>query len=248
MDFIKDFFNEMISMFKPYYKYIRFFLVIILFFLSSIFQVIPITIFNIDINNMSNNTQALLLLFSNCMTLIVIGLLYFKDIKKDFMKFKKYKKDKVALIFDNSFRYWLIGLIVMIVSTFIIEKLGIAMSQNDATVRTGLEASPIIYGISVLIVVPIIEELVFRLSFKDIFKKKWLFVLVSGLIFGSLHVIFSISDVYQLLYLIPYCSLGISFAYLYYEADNIYLPISFHILHNTITAMTTFLLAGVCLW
>ena len=91
MEFIKDFFNELFSMFKPYYKYIRFFLVFILFFLSSLFQLIPISLFNIDINNASTLTRSLLLLFSESITLIIIIVLYYKDIKKNILKFKKYK-------------------------------------------------------------------------------------------------------------------------------------------------------------
>jgi membrane protease YdiL (CAAX protease family) len=248
MEFIKDFFNELFSMFKPYYKYIRFFLVFILFFLSSLFQLIPISLFNIDINNASTLTRSLLLLFSEGITLIIIIVLYYKDIKKDILKFKKYKKDKLSIIYDHSFRYWLVGLIIMFVSNFIISKLGIGSASNDVKVINNLAASPLIFGSMTLIIKPIIEELIFRLSFKNVIKNKWLFIIISGVIFGAIHVVFSVNDIYQLLYLIPYCSLGIAFSYMYYESDNILVPISFHILHNTITAITTFLLAGAFVW
>ena len=55
----KDFCNEFILIFKPYNKYIRFFIVFFLFFTSSIFQLIPISILNLDINNIQDKTEKL---------------------------------------------------------------------------------------------------------------------------------------------------------------------------------------------
>lgn len=247
MTFIKDFFNEMVAMIKPYCKYIKFSFVFILFFISSIFQLIPIMLLNIDINSISNTAKYLLNLFSEGMTLLILFLLYFKEIKKQFIKFKNYTKNKLFSVYNKAFIYWLIGVIIMIISNFLIRKLGGAAAQNDTNVINRLESAPFIFSISVLFIKPIIEELVFRLAFKDIFRKKWLFILLSGIIFGSIHVVISSVDLVQLLYLIPYCSLGIAFSYIYYDSDNIYVPISMHILHNTLIFVTSFLMAGVCL-
>jgi len=248
MNFIKDFFNEMISMFKPYYKYIRFFLVLLLFFTSSMFQIIPIKIFNLDINNISNDIKPWLTLFSKSITLIILVLLYYKDFKRHLINLRKMKKEKLIVKFDHAFRYWLIGLIIMLVSNILIKNLGIGNAQNDVSVTNNLMFSPIIFGLITFILAPILEEITFRLAFKDIFKNKWIYILLSGLVFGSIHVIFSLTDITQLLYLIPYCSLGIAFSYIYYDSDNIYIPISFHILHNSLTAIVTFLLMGALIW
>lgn len=249
---LKEFFKDMIidikKTFKPIYKYLRFFILIILFFISSIFKLIPIYIFDLDINNLSSSTQSLLTLFSNFILVILSILLYFKDIKKHFINIKKTKKKKLVIMLDTSFRYWLIGLAIMVVSNFIIGKLGIGTSANDTSVINMLESSPIVAGISVILLAPFIEEMVFRMGFKDVLNKKWLFILTSGIIFGSIHVIGSISSAFELLYLIPYCGLGIAFAAIYEESDNIFISFLFHVLHNSLTAFTAFLLAGVILW
>ena len=158
------------------------------------------------------------------------------------------KKKKLVIMLDTSFRYWLIGLAIMVVSNFIISKLGIGSSANDTSVINMLESSPIVAGISVILLAPFIEEIVFRMGFKDVLNKKWLFILTSGIIFGSIHVIGSISSAFELLYLIPYCGLGIAFAAIYEESDNIFISFLFHVLHNALTAFTAFLLAGVILW
>lgn len=248
VNFIKEFCLEVKDTLKPIYKYLRFFIIILLFLLSSSFKLIPIYLFNIDPNNVSNAILCLLTLFSNCILLILCILFYFKELKEHFKKLRKMKKERLMIILDTSFRYWLIGLIIMIVSNFIIGKLGIASSSNDTSVRVMLEASPLIAGLSVIFIAPFIEEVIFRMAFKNVLNKKWLFILTSGIIFGSLHVIFSINSGYELLYLIPYCSLGLSFAVIYQYSDNIFISYLIHLVHNGLTAITTFLLAGAILW
>ena len=100
---------------------------------------------------------------------------------------------------------------------------------------------PILMLINAGIIAPIIEELTFRKAFKNVFQNKWVFILSSGLIFGGLHVITSFSTPLELLYIIPYSSLGISFAYMYYKTNTIYTSISMHIIHNTVLTLLSIL-------
>jgi len=248
MDFLKEFYQECVEYVKSISKYLKFIVVLLLFLLSSIFKMIPILIFNIDTDNMSMHTSAFLSLFSNLVFVIITIFLYRKELKKQFINLKKLKKKKLIDMLDSSFRYWLIGLTIMIASNFIISKLGIGSASNDDSIRAVLMASPLLAGLSTIVVAPFCEELVFRLGFKDIIPKKWPFIIISGLLFGSLHVIFSATNIYQFLYLIPYCSLGISFGFIYNKTDNIYISYLIHFIHNAITAVITFLLAGVILW
>ena len=85
---------------------------------------------------------------------------------------------------------------------------------------------------------PLSEELIFRRSFKDVFKNKYIYVLISGLVFGGMHVISSASSMSDFLYIIPYSALGIAFALLYYDTDNIFTTISMHSLHNLLSIIT----------
>ena len=88
-----------------------------------------------------------------------------------------------------------------------------------------------------MIYAPITEELIFRKSIKDFISNKWLYVIVSGLLFGGVHVISSLGSDWGFLYLIPYCSLGMVFAHLYYETDNIFSTITIHSIHNTLAIL-----------
>ena len=79
-----------------------------------------------------------------------------------------------------------------------------------------------------------IEEIIFRKCYKNAFSNKWLFIILSSLVFGSLHVITSMTSLMDLLFIIPYGSLGAAFAIMYQKTDTIYTSMLMHMLHNTI--------------
>ena len=78
------------------------------------------------------------------------------------------------------------------------------------------------------------DDLLIQKGLKDIIGYNLVFILASGLLFGSMHVLGSANNVSDLLYIIPYSSLGIAFAYLYYKTKNIFSSIVMHMIHNSI--------------
>ena len=225
-------------------KYFIFFITLVLFFLGSLFQIIPIEILNIDTANISNQTKVILNLFSNLIITIILIMIYYKSIKKDFIAFKK----NFSELFETSFQIWVIGLILMASSNLIINQFSPnQIANNEEAIRSMINISPILMLLNTAIMAPIIEELVFRKSFRIIFKNGLAFVLISGIVFGSLHVITSIKNVYDYLYILPYCSLGIAFSYIYYKTDNICAPIFMHFLHNAIMTVMNILAMGMIL-
>ena len=126
----------------------------------------------------------------------------------------------------------------MIVSNLIITYLldkGIA--GNEQEVRHYIDSFPLFMLFNTVIYAPLTEELTFRKSFKDAINNKWIYILASGLVFGMLHIMSYITNWTDLVYLIPYGSLGISFALLYYKTDNIYSTISMHAMHNLLAVV-----------
>ena len=87
------------------------------------------------------------------------------------------------------------------------------------------------------IVAPVLEEMTFRRALNGLIKNKWIFIILSGVIFGLLHIIGSYKSPMDLLYIIPYGSMGCAFAYLLSKTDNITLPIIIHMMHNTILVL-----------
>jgi len=201
------------------------------FFGTVIIQLITISILNLDINKLTSNDELILTICSNTGLLIVLICMYFKTLKEDIKKIK----GNFYNMMDTGIKYWLIGLVVMMVSNIIIGLfIPSAQATNEQGVQELIKSSGVLSVIAVGILAPIIEELTFRKAFKDVFKNKWAFILSSGLIFGALHVVLSLSSLWDLFYIIPYSSLGIAFGYIYYKTDNIYTSIIMHMFHNTV--------------
>lgn len=216
-----------------------------LFFFSSLWQLIGLKIFNYDVNNLTDFNTIVLTTFSEVITLIILIIIYRKELKNDF----KSLKNNFNKNMDITVKSWLIGLLIMFVSNIII---GLFVSKatagNEENVQTLIKASNYLSIFTFGIVGPIVEELVFRKSFREVFKKGWLFILVSGLVFGGLHVVLSLTSLWDLFYLIPYCSLGIAFGYIYVKTDNIYYSMFIHIFHNVLFTILSVYGIGVILW
>lgn len=210
-------------------------LIFILFCFSSLFQLIPITLFNIK---RTTSNSIILSTFSNICLLIILIIIYRRELIKEFKLFKKNLLENL----DTGIKYWLIGLLVMMISNIIITYiLGLNQAQNEQAVQKMINKMPIMMLITAGFIAPITEEITFRKTFKNIFLNKYLFIILSGLVFGSMHVITSYSNPLELLYIIPYGSLGMAFAAMYYKTDTIYTSISIHMLHNTILTLVSIL-------
>ena len=140
-----------------------------------------------------------------------------KEIIKGLKDLKKHFVDR-ALISINC---WIVGCIIMTASSFLISLvLKQNVSTNEALVRESIKIAPLYMLFTCSIIAPIFEEMVFRRSLYGLIKFKWLFILISGLGFGILHVLGSYSNPLDFLYIIPYGSMGCCFAYLLTKTNN----------------------------
>ena len=87
-----------------------------------------------------------------------------------------------------------------------------------------------------IIIAPLIEELMFRGFIKKFIKNDILFVIISSLVFGGLHVT-SADSLQQVLYIIPYSVLGLAFSLNYVKTKNIASNIFLHSAWNTIATI-----------
>lgn len=203
-------------------------LTILFYFLFSNFVILLL------ISTKTNKTSlplALYYLLTYSTTLIVLLLIYRKHIIKDFNKFKKNYKKYLSIAFS----YWLKGFFIMMVSNYILNiilKLG--QSTNELDNIALLKSNIIIHTLTVVIIAPFLEELVFRLSFNKMTKNKHIFSYITGIIFGSIHIVTSLSlkNPLNILLLIPYSAMGVALGYAYKETDNIFSSLTMHMLHN----------------
>lgn len=213
-------------------NYIYGFLSIFIYFTLINASKVPLQLLNINIKNLSNVAKSIYSCFYELMIILIIIFINFNRLKKDFIDFKNNYKE----YHKKYIKIWFLGLILMILSNFIIIFISNAdLATNESTIREQLILNPFYIYISGVLFAPIIEELVFRLSIRNIISNDWLFIITSGIIFGSMHVFGSeIVDLNQLLYLIPYSSFGMCFAYMLCKSKNYFVSVSFHLLHNAI--------------
>ena len=205
-----------------------------LIFLILFFPTIFFSILNINPTNINDKSYIIYFTLSNLVLIAIFILIYRKTLVNDFKELIK----KPLNILETSFKYWFIGFIIMVVSNLIITYiLNKGIAGNEQEVRNYIDSFPLFMIFNTVIYAPLTEELTFRKSIKDIINNKWFYVLTSGLVFGMLHISSYITNWTDLIYLIPYGSLGISFALLYHKTNNIYSTISMHAMHNLLAVV-----------
>lgn len=216
------------------------FLVILIYFiLTKIpFHAIIFSLLAPNVNTISTPISVVLTLAYQILLMCIIMMIYAKDLKKDFKDFIK----NAESYFKKYAKYWLIGVGVMMISNLILQSITGGIAGNEEAIREQFTATPFYVFVATVIYAPIVEELVFRKSIRGLIKNDKLFILVSGLVFGALHIVSSYTGPLDLLYIIPYSSLGVAFAYVLTKKDNIFITISFHMMHNGILIALQFLL------
>ncbi len=204
---------------------------ILIYFSFSYVQLFILDILNIDYDNMTLTFKVIYLITTELIEMALIISLFYKKIKEDIKDLiKNHEK-----YFKTYFKYWLFILAIMAISNIIIMLITKNQtSGNEESFRELVVTSPIYAYFSGVIFAPIIEELIFRRGIRNILKNNNIFILISGLIFGSLHIITGYSGPIDLLYLIPYCTPGLIFAYIITKTDNVLVPASIHFMHNGI--------------
>lgn len=178
--------------------------------------------------------------------IVILGL------KKDLVKnFKDFKKD-FKMYFEKYHIYWFVMLFLMFISSMFVSLFTPCLPQNEELIRESLTSGTaefIYILISSVLIAPLMEEFIFRASIRKIIPLKWIFILVSGLFFGSMHVIGLANNLVDYLYILPYSIPGFVLAYTYVKSENIFVPISIHMVHNGVMLLLQIIMMlGGSLW
>ena len=222
---------------------------ILFLFGMATFSYIPMYLFNIPYNSFSLTMKAIYMFLCDIGYMAVLFLVYKDRIIEDFKKyFKKFWSN-----FEEAFKYYFIGLLIMIVSNLIITIfIQGANANNEEAVRNMIDSVPLYMIFSVSLYAPFVEELIFRHCIKDSIMcygnnkiTRVIYIFISGFIFALMHILGQATSYLDYIYIIPYMSLGVSFALLYYRTDNIFSSISMHALHNTVTIFLYLMVGGM---
>ncbi len=172
--------------------------------------------------------------------LLMMLLLFYKDLKRDFKYFKEYFREYNSFVF----KMFGISLAVMFVLSISIRLYtGISTATNQTNLMTTFGNKPLYIILLACIYAPITEELLFRGIFRKIFNNKWLFIILCGVTFGALHVVDDFQSIKELLYILVYSSLGIFLSSVYYKTNNLWTNIYFHFIQNTLAVLAMILLS-----
>ena len=201
------------------------------YFIYSYFQTLPLSLVGINYYNLSMFNKIIYLMTTELIYLLILFYIYRKEYIKDFKKYVKNFKEYMPKYME----YWALAFSLMLISNFIIITLfPNSVATNQVAINNILVEAPFYMIVSAVLFAPFLEETIFRFSFRKIFKNDLIFIILSGLVFGGLHVIGSFNNLIDLIYIIPYSIPGVIFAYTLVKSKNIFVPMSLHFFHNGI--------------
>lgn len=170
------------------------------FFLSSRLVVFLLRdLVGIKLVNTNNFHLILVDTVSSILTCIILALVYFKLLKKDLKEFKT-KYQNILKFFGKVFIafliFFLIKIFVSVFETMLADIFNIELevSNNQSLIEKLMHGKgSVMLIISCCLLAPFEEEVLFRGGIKQIIKNKKVFVAVSGLIFGLMHVVNSLT-------------------------------------------------------
>lgn len=153
----------------------------------------------------------------------------FKIIKLNFKLYVKY----IVRIFGVMFALYYVA----IITTFFVA------DQTTSVNQEILEMLPMLFVAPIAIVwAPIVEEALFRGAIRKVIKNDWLYIVVSGSIFGLMHTLGEDTIAVAIATAVPYAILGGAFAYVYAKTNNLTGCMIAHSVYNTLGVM--FMLLG----
>jgi len=207
--------------------------------------------FNIPIQD-NSFYYILVNLLSYLISFIILLFIYWKDLKREFILYFSHFKENVKI----SLSTWFKALLFMFLANYTIIIFTGGIAPNESANRSIIETFPIFSCFTMIILGPFMEEMLFRKSFKDVFKSKTAFLIFTSFLFGFAHILASfdfssfqnfcnafVTNWKELLFIIPYGGIGYFFAKEYYETDTIFTSYMSHMFHNTFAVLISILTA-----
>lgn len=192
-------------------------------FFTYLFLILFIEIITIPYKS-NTLVYTILYIVSLIITIIILSLINKIKIKKI------NKKDIITII-----KIFIIYTILILLSTYIINKY-VSIPVNELNIEKDIKDYFILSLFNICLLSPIIEEITFRYAFSSI-KNKYLFIIITSLVFSVCHI----TNLNEILYLIPYSLMGIMFSYSYIKTNNIFSSILCHIFYNIINFILLFI-------
>lgn len=188
---------------------IKTFLILLIYLFSGLLFLYPIIqLFDIDVANISKTNYAVIDLSISLIQTVLCFIFYWSMFKSDFRKIiEETEKPRILNFIDKIIIGFIVFMLVKILGAYISSFVGAIFgieeltSENQNTIEIILGSAPIMMICSAVLLAPIIEEVIFRGAIKKVIKNKRVFITVSGLIFGLMHVVDSEILMFEILFL-----------------------------------------------
>ena len=214
--------NKIINSLQAFYGLAIYFAITIIF--TEIIKSIP---------NLTYEIYNTLLICMEVANFGLLTILYRERIKKDFKDFDKNYKKYLSL----GIKVWMFSIILMVASNIIISQYVDSIAKNQEMNQVILSKMPLYSVLGMVVFGPYIEELTFRLGFKEHIKNKYLYYGLTILIFAGIHALNGITSYIELLYFIPYSIMAFTLAYILDKTNNIFTSALIHTFHNTLAVI-----------
>ncbi len=195
-------------------------------------------------NLFSSASDLVFEIISNLILITVLIYIYRKDLKEYLIKFKKdCKKNILTIIAYSLISIVVVGILNALVTQF--------FKINNGTVNDGLllkdfAKNPFRIGLITIFYYPIVEEIVFEKTLKDVIPNKCLFIILSGIFFWYYNVAYSADFTFvAIIGSFYYFVMGVIRAYTFTKTDNLLVPIFIKAIYN---AFVTFMSVGVLMF
>lgn len=227
------------------YNAIKLLFSILCFFNLGTMLKFVLKLFKVNLDNISTFGMVISQLILSLVMFILLFLLYYKDLKNDFKKLKCNIKNSIWYIIKTFIIFMLVKFAVSFLTTIVLTLLEFDpsefTSQNQNLIQDYIKVAPLLMIFTTSILGPFYEEILFRLGFKKVLGKGMWFVLISGFIFGVMHV-FPLENgmplILGVVQSISYITMGIFLAHIYNKTDNIFLSVGVHFLNNFLSVLT----------
>ena len=178
--------------------------------------------------------------------ILIVGLIYIyrNDLKNYLKDFKKNAKRNILMILIFSI---LIIVLVPIINLLINSIFKIdGGTSNDNSLLESFKNNPFRIGLMTIIYYPIVEEIVFEKTLKDVISNKWLFMVLSSLFFWYYNIAYSANfTLVAIAGSFSYFTVGLVKAYTFSKTDNLFVPIFIKAIYN---ALVTFVAVGALIF
>ena len=186
---------------------LRILMAIIVFFYTSIPVLVILRTIGMNISSTNYKSLVVYDFISSFIVAILISFIYFDLLKSDLKKIKE-KCDNKFVNYLKNIMVGFLGLLAIkyisaVVVTVVSTILGVEVSASDnqAIIEKMVNSLPLLITLSASFFAPVSEEVLFRGGIRKLMNNKGVFITVSGLIFGLMHVTDNIVFILEILFI-----------------------------------------------